>query len=242
MRGLIPKKISRTVAAIAVFALANCNMEVGNPDTGETPASLMHTVNLRLVPYGKCAAELSSCNAIPVELGISQSALRYELTSAQFSLVGITPTPFAEQYTNREIELLHEPALVLPQPVSAQQVSDLGFRFAVQAKNTTSWQLDGRLRGNLVGVDVDFALPLSGVGEIYASTALPTDGFDAIYFDAAVWFDFRAEPQFAKLLDQGACREQGNRLCAQLYSVIAQQVEKRISRSLKATAPKKTGK
>ncbi len=223
--------------AVGVFLLAQgCNLEVGNPDTGEAPAPGLHSITMRLTQYASCAPE-QPCNSVPVETGLPYVQLRYELTSAAFALDAIAPEPFAPQSIAKTVELISEAVVNLPQTVSEEQVKNLKISFSSPKGNAASWQLDGVLVGHVAGVPVRMALPLTGTGSMTGEVAMPESGLEALVLDPAVWFDLANDPvipQLLKGLKTGACATLDTRRCEMLPGVLSAMVERRIARSFRA--------
>ncbi|MFZ5631170.1 MAG: hypothetical protein ACOY5B_18705 [Spirochaetota bacterium] len=241
MTDLKNNKILPSLLASLLLATA-CNMEVGNPDTGDAPASLLHSVQLKLTPYDTCSQSKAPCNSVPVSTGSASVYLRYELTSATFAVAGVTPRPAPEQLMGVSADLFSDPTLALPSPLIAANITDLELHFVAPAAGNESWQIDGSLVGTINGARVALRLPLAGSGEITGSVAMPETGLEAIWFDAAAWFDWSGDPalsQVSKILESGACRATDSLQCGQLSAVLSKLVEKRISSSLRATGQPK---
>lgn len=222
-------------SALLLVAMA-CNLEVGNPDTGDTPEPGLHSITLRLKQYESCSA-VQPCNSVPVVTGLPEVQLRYELTGASFALDSVTPEPFGRQLIQKQLELMSKAIIALPQVVSEQRVESLKFSFNSPGHNASSWQLTGALVGRVADMPVRLVLSLSGSGDIVGSVAMPETGIDAVLLDPAVWFNLTDEPEFRNLLkglSSGTCAESNQRRCDTRSRVLSQMVERRIEKSFRA--------
>lgn len=227
-----PIMLSAT-ALVAAFVLA-CNIEVGNPDTGDAPPSLMSSVNMRMTQYGDCG---TGCNAVPVQSTASAS-LTMNLNTANLQLAQVALQPVSTQEIMTSVNLMQSFQVALSEAVNSSQLASVALLFS--AKGTPeSWVIGGRLAGTIYGQAIDIPVRLSGSGDISGSVSVPATGLAAIEFDPAVWFDFSSDTSIAQVLrslEHGACTNTASRQCSEMQAVLSRLIENHIAKSMRSVA------
>lgn len=221
--------------AIAIFGA--CNIEVGNPDSGDAPSPGMHRLNVAVAGGSACtSSDSAGCVSVPVKVSDSVAAdLRFEATTVSLNLATTQLKPQAGEATPQKLNLLYESTIALQTTDLSGSAESLVLGFASSGEAVL--QIKGEVVGTLDGVKLRLPLTLTETGALSAETAMTGDGIvSGVIFDANQWFDFSestpAIEQFAKGLTGGACRDALSDACTRFTAQASRLIAERVMRSM----------
>lgn len=253
MRNCRPSKHNTTGAALVVFllaALSACNIEVGNPDTGDAPLPLQRRLSVSVIGGVPCENTISdSCISAPVISGDGEIALRFEVTSIDLGLATTQLKPQIAEYTRTTLSLLKNPSIELQSTDLQQSSGSLVLGFDSIAPGEPVLQIRGLLTGQIAGVKIRLPMNISEgdplVAETSTSGSAPLAG---VTFDANQWLDFTDQPlsgkQLLEGLTSGACQTLESTSCSRYTSQVSRVIANKVMRSMGTVrqAPKNSPK
>lgn len=245
---------SRTQKLAAVFfllaGLGACNIEVGNPDTGEAPMPLTRRLNVSVTGGEACQyTSVESCIAAPVIVGDSDLALRYEVTNLSLSLANTQFKPQAAESTRTTLSLLQGAAIELQSTDLAQSSGTLALGFEPAAEGEAVLLMQGFLTGELAGVKLRLPMTIEEGDPLLAESETSGNApLAGVTFDANRWLDFTDQPMSGKQLleglTSGACQTLESKSCSRYTSQVSRVIANKVIRSMGTVrqAPKNSPK
>ncbi len=221
------------------ISLTACNIEVGNPDTGDAPMPLMRRLSVSVVGSNSCETSTATdCFAAPVKIAGGDVALSYEITSAKLSLATTQLKPQAAEGTRTTLDLLQGATIDLQSTDLSQTGGSLVLGFEPAVTSEPVLQLQGYLSGNLAGVVLHVPMTVIELKPLAAETlAEGGDPLLGVAFDASQWLDFSDQQISAKQLleglTSGACRTAENLACTKYSGQVSRIIAEKVMRSMR---------
>lgn len=233
---------------LSSLVLANCNIEVGNPEDGSGGlgrAQSFNSLQMNLTSMQACETTTADCTAVPVRAAGLPEGYTFEMTQASLQLDSVAIAPYGSEQVFTRVDLLKGTTIEMAQSYDAALVTSLSLSFSARQNVASSYTLAGNLvvpvsgsRSIIIPLEISYEQPLAAATAVNAESSV----IEALQFDANSWFDFTgANLDFAQLLKRlvsGACTDLSARSCLQVKDVLARRISDSISRSLSVkTAP-----
>ncbi|AFM14728.1 hypothetical protein [Turneriella parva] len=249
-RAVKPRFAKATILLFFFAGFGACNIEVGNPDTGEAPVPLTRRLNVSVIGGEPCQnTSDDSCIAAPINVGGAHLALRYEVTSVSLSLASTQFKPQPAEGTRTNLSLLKEATIEMQSTDLSQAGGTLALAFEPAVKGDAVLQMKGYITGELAGVKLRLPMTIEEgdplLAESETSGSAPLAG---VTFDANQWLDFTDQPlsgkQLLEGLTSGACQTLESKSCSRYTSQVSRVIANKVMRSMGTVrqAPKNSPK